>query len=267
MKRMIRTLFFSVVWTFGMWGTSYALDIPYGGDALLHQTRGSAHVVVAKYVGSEGGQWNFATQEVFKGFTPRAFAVKALTSLEETLKWDVGETYVLFLQTQQRTGAFALAMGLYSVQKTQVEELAAYRVALSGYMQRDVSRDVLLRQVSSPVGYVQYSAAVDMARLNLWNANDVPWMGSLLVQNGVQDVRAKVVLVQQLGRLGSVELAGRYLESVASNMRNPVSVRVAAVESLSSLGAVQVLQRIAPSVDATDSLKLKRVYSESLNAQ
>jgi hypothetical protein len=172
-----------------------------------------------------------------------------------------------FLQPQQRTGVFSLAMSLYSVQKIRPEQTPAFRAAVGLYARNDVNKNMMLRQLYSPVPYLQYSAAIDMARLGLWSSNDVSVIGGLLEQNVVQDKNALVVLVQQLARFGTIQNASVYLEKLANNTGNPVSVRTSALEALSAIGDKEALQRIAPSVDSSDSLKLKRVFSESLDVQ
>lgn len=236
--------------------STLALDVPEGGDALGHQLRGSQAVAFAE-LADTGGTLAFRRAQALVGRVPDGFQVPA-DEYVRAAGLKSGNFYVVFLNSALR-GRWALSMSRYSLVLAGANDVGAYRDAIRMYqgagLDRAAFRKAALALLDSRVEHLQYSGMSDLARRGLFTANDAPRIARVALDMRAPPEARKIAL-RQLGRLGAKAHA-ETMGDVLGDPAEPVSVRMAALDGLDTMGETQVIAKHSEAVSAERSPKLK----------
>jgi len=239
---------------------AFAIDLPFGGDALHHQLRAASDVGLVTIAGKRPGAYACTLVEGLKGSLPVDFSVAADEPSMPALR--PGATYLLFLKPAGAPSRvdYRLAASIYSIQPASVRNLPAYRSAVHAYLAAAGDKGVLkasLRTLAAnPVAYVQYSAVADLKHLGLIEAADLPWLTELVSAGRLGDPRARGIVARQIGRFGAREHTG-LLEELVRKPGESVSVKTDALEALRAMGATASLEGLRSTIEASPALRLK----------
>ena len=256
---------FALVFLFA--GTiSYALDIEEGGDAIFYQLRAAKQVVIAKLERKDKDFFDFSRVANLYREVQTQFRVSVTDSFASDAEISVGRTYLLYLhELRDKPGTYSLVASIYSIQPVNVTEFRDYRDVIGDYVKFGndpvALKQALFRNFDHKVPYIQYSAAMDLSVRRLLVKEDADHLAALLSAGKIVNPRARVALIEHLGRFETVRHAS-VLEHIAKNSREPVSVRSASLDALYQMKAVDTLKNLVKVIDADQSLKLKRKLRE-----
>lgn len=251
-------------------GKALALDIPPGGDALGNQLVASQSAVIAQLTFNDSTAMSFVASVPLTGQTPSTQFRLVHDSYTEGAQLTVGGYYLLFL-TRDAAGGLELATSVHSIVSASPAQAESYRLAIGNYQQTQADpqafKRVALSLVDSSVPYLRYSAVADLARRGLFTADDGPVLSRLATVTSTAPAHPEVrkLALRQLGSLQLRSYADQ-LGSVLGNPSEPTSVRMAALEGLSFMGATEVILRQAASVGQSKSPKLKQRMMEAVGA-
>ncbi len=119
------------------------IDIPFGGDAILHQLKNAQIVALARLKTREPKAFIFTRDQALRGDVPARFTVPANDTYLQELRPRPGSNYLLYL----KPGAGAtleLSMSFYSVQEVPQGQAPVVTEAIKTYL-RDMNNKRALK--------------------------------------------------------------------------------------------------------------------------
>lgn len=254
---------------------AFALDVPPGGDALLHQVRSSQIAAVGVLVSAGKNTLSFKDVQSLDGQVPATLEVSA-DDYVQTLKLVPGKSYALFLNPpggKALPGArrpFDTAVSMYSIVETAPAEVGEYKQAVSvmrkARADKAAARTPLLKTLGeSKVPYLQYSAAQALRQLNVLQKDDLPVMRRAL-ENPQMDPRAQEQVVRELMRIDPGDQS-KLLEQLIKSPKTSVAVKSLAVDGLFRQKGPEGLKPVLDDIDKAQSPRLKKQVGGLLSKQ